>query len=94
VSNRFFFLLLLFDETDRLYGTLEDRMEKWAEQNVMFKSSSCCGMGGGGGNATKQAQTQLLKERMLVAYDLTVAFDYLHSLRLLYRDIKPGTPNV
>jgi serine/threonine protein kinase len=43
----------------------------------------CCG----GGNPA--GQKDLLKERVLVAYDLTGAFDYMHRLRLLYRDIKP-----
>ena len=32
---------------------------------------------------------QVLKERMIVAYDLAVAFMYLHENRLVYRDIKP-----
>lgn len=59
-------------------------MEKWAEQHIMLQG--CCG-----GTKNKEASTKLLIERMLVAYDLTVAFDYMHSLHLLYRDIKPGT---
>jgi serine/threonine protein kinase len=66
---------------DRLYGTLEKRMKSWMETYTMIQG--CCG----GGNPI--AKKDLLKERLLVAYDLTGAFDYMHRLRLLYRDIKP-----
>jgi len=68
-------------------------MEKWAEQNTMLKSDTKCGCAslllGTTNPQIQKASTNLLKERLLVSYDLTVAFDYLHSLRLLYRDIKP-----
>lgn len=40
-----------------------------------------------GGNVA--AQRALLKERLLVAYDLTAALGYMHEHRLLYRDVKP-----
>jgi serine/threonine protein kinase len=95
---------------DRLYGTLEDKintewMIKQLQINMDFleQSNSCCSFFCGGcfGNKTNKNNNsivqneyeyntnQLLKERLLVAYDLTVAFQYMHSLRLVYRDIKP-----
>eukprot|EP00934_Nitzschia_sp_Nitz4_P002474 Nitzschia sp. Nitz4//scaffold159_size51929//1114//2819//NITZ4_006869-RA/size51929-processed-gene-0.11-mRNA-1//-1//CDS//3329537544//2464//frame0 len=67
---------------DRLYGTLEDKMEEWEQLNSMAKG--CCGS-----VANTPAMKDLLKERLLVAYDLSTAFNYLHGHSLLYRDIKP-----
>ncbi|KAG7349944.1 protein kinase domain containing protein [Nitzschia inconspicua] len=67
---------------DRLYGTLDERMQTWIQTNAMYKG--CCGM-----TKDSVATQDLLKERLLVAYDLSVALAHMHSLRLLYRDIKP-----
>ena len=94
---------------DRLYDTLEDKMESWAQRNTLLVESAkrtmgCFGgcFGGGGSNNSPQKnevdeqlsqRLDLLKERLLVAYDLTGAFEYFHSLHLVYRDIKPGTLN-
>jgi len=114
---------------DRLYGTLEDKIdEEWVQRNHELTSQwhiskevalqktkrerFCCGWMCQSKNKKEDADddddqdhntssaanfqkryeydtTQLLKDRLLVAYDLTVAFQYMHDLRLIYRDIKP-----
>mmetsp|Transcript_11903 Transcript_11903/g.22022 ORF Transcript_11903/g.22022 Transcript_11903/m.22022 type:complete len:325 (-) Transcript_11903:1830-2804(-) len=67
---------------DRLYGTLDEKLETWIQTSNILKG--CCGM-----TKDSAAEQELLKERVLVLYDLTVAFSYMHDLSLLYRDIKP-----
>lgn len=74
------FLLL-----DRLYGTLEEKMENWAQEHAM--NQSCCGNSASSTNNTEAKN--LMTERLLICYDLSSAFNYMHGLRLLYRDIKP-----
>jgi hypothetical protein len=61
---------------DRLYGTLEDKIEGWNESKVA--NQGCC-MGLFGGE--KPALQELMKERLLVAYDLSAAINYLHDHR-------------
>ncbi|CAJ1926518.1 unnamed protein product [Cylindrotheca closterium] len=67
---------------DRLYGTLNDKIETWHQEMAML--TGCCGI-----NKKHPAFRDSLKARLLVAYDLSVAFAYLHNCRLVYRDIKP-----
>lgn len=60
---------------DRLYGTLEDKIDAWEKTLAMHKG--CCGV-------TKKnhpAVKELLKQRLLVAYDLTAALTYLHGFQ-------------
>lgn len=68
---------------DRLFGTLDQRVNAWRKV-LQQNSGKCCGFG-----KNNDVFTQVLKERMIVAYDLAVAFMYLHENRLVYRDIKP-----
>jgi len=62
-----FFLIL-----DRLYDTLEVRMEKW--QVIKKKAKGLFGLG-----SNKEALNDLMMDRLLVAYDLSAAFRYLHE---------------
>lgn len=68
-----FFIIL-----DRLYDTLEVRMEKW--QQTKKKAKGPLGMMGGLGS-NKEALKDLMMDRLLVAYDLSAAFRYLHENR-------------
>lgn len=68
---------------DRLFGTLEDKIDSWEKDLALLKG--CCGTF----KADDDKVKNLLKDRLLVAYDLTCAIHYLHENQLLYRDVKP-----
>ena len=70
---------------DRLYDTLDVRIEKWKQTKK--KAKGPLGMMAGLGS-NKEALKDLMMDRLLVAYDLSSAFRYLHENRLVYRDIK------
>lgn len=65
---------------DRLYGTLDDKIDSWHHDLTMIQG--CCGSILQKDN---EATRDLLKDRLLVAYDLSAAFHYLHS----YRYVQP-----
>ena len=69
--NDSFFIIL-----DRLYDTLEVRMQKWQETKKKAKGPLAM-FGGLGSN--KDALQELMQDRLLVAYDLSAAFRYLHE---------------
>lgn len=79
----FFFFLM-----DRLYDTLDKRMKDWAVQYKRSKGykiyGTSCSLG-----KNKQGMNELLLDRMIVAYDLSTAFRYMHKHKVVYRDIKP-----
>ncbi|KAL7507643.1 hypothetical protein ACHAXN_006213, partial [Cyclotella atomus] len=72
---------------DRLYMTLDDKMEFWKEERKNASSKHMCGcLGMGFDKATKQG---LLFQAVTVAYDLSSAMRYISGQNLVYRDTKP-----
>jgi len=69
VSPDFFIIL------DRLFGTLDQRINHWYRQNKKFKGKFL-GIG-----KKRRDLHNLMVERMTVAYDLAAAFFYLHENR-------------
>jgi hypothetical protein len=63
---------------DRLYDTLDSRIEKWKQTKK--KEKGPLGMMGGLGSH-KSALKDLMMDRLLCAYDLASAFRYLHENR-------------
>lgn len=59
---------------DRLYGTLDDKIEMWSQMSAATKG--CCG-----GSDKSPEMLNLLNERLLLAYDLSSAINYLHGVR-------------
>lgn len=73
-----FFLML-----DRLYDTLEVKLLKWKEEDRKY--TSVVGKMKGG----KEKSLNLLSDRVQFAWDIANAMEYIHSLNIIYRDMKP-----
>jgi hypothetical protein len=61
---------------DRLYMTLDDKIDEWSARQKEYQGfcfGGCCW----GANLVGQAE--LMKDRLLVAYDLSAAFSYMHK---------------
>jgi len=78
--ERSFFLIL-----DRLYDTLEDRIETWSELSARYSSLSFRFVR----DARGCKRRSLMIERMQCARDLASAVEYLHNRNVVFRDIKP-----
>jgi hypothetical protein len=73
-----FFIIL-----DRLHSTLDEEIKKWSALKKRYKGKMMGLIG-----SDKDGLKKLMVTRMTVAYDLASAFHYLHSNKLVYRDIK------
>ncbi|KAL7527620.1 hypothetical protein ACHAXR_005226 [Thalassiosira sp. AJA248-18] len=72
---------------DRLYETLENRMDAWSAEIKMATGGGLCGcLFGSVDVATKKNR---VFSAITVAYDMACALRYIHSQNLVYRDIKP-----
>jgi serine/threonine protein kinase len=78
-----------FEETffivmDRLYDTMEHRMDKWAKRH---KRNT--GLGGAIFDRKGDKKKDIMEEKLVAAFDLCAAIGHLHSRKILYRDLKP-----
>eukprot|EP00529_Nitzschia_sp_RCC80_P023815 CAMPEP_0113498982 /NCGR_PEP_ID=MMETSP0014_2-20120614/31492_1 /TAXON_ID=2857 /ORGANISM="Nitzschia sp." /LENGTH=460 /DNA_ID=CAMNT_0000393101 /DNA_START=115 /DNA_END=1497 /DNA_ORIENTATION=+ /assembly_acc=CAM_ASM_000159 len=69
---------------DRLFDILETRIEKWDKL-----SKKCSGMKGKIFDRKGEKLKDLNTDRMVAAFDLSSAVEYLHGRKIVYRDIKP-----
>jgi len=69
---------------DRLDETLPKRLNNW--MTVDRQTKGVTGLFTGG----RSKVNDLLVKRLLVAFDIASALAYLHELRVVYRDLKPG----
>lgn len=71
---------------DRLYGTLEDKIDDWS---AYLKEHSPKGvlrlLSKSKRKSHDELVKELLQERIVVAYDIASAFRYMHSHKLVYR---------
>lgn len=68
---------------DRLYDTLEKKLEKWKARN-----GRCTGLAGKLGDRKGTKALSLMEDRLVAAFDLSSAYEHLHSRNIIYRDIK------
>jgi len=68
---------------DRLYDTLQVRIDKWLGRAKRLK------LAGKLFDRKGEKKKGLYEERIVAAYDLSDAVKYLHSRDVIYRDIKP-----
>jgi serine/threonine protein kinase len=69
---------------DRLYDTLDERIDDWQEE--LKNSTTCLAMFKRGSKTKKK---RLFAERLTVARNIASAIQHLHELNVIYRDMKP-----
>lgn len=70
---------------DRLYDTLEVRIQKWAKVQKRMSGRGRLLVS----KKKREEESSLWEDRLVAAFDLSAAFAYLHSLNVIYRDCKP-----
>lgn len=69
---------------DRLYDTMDKRILKWEKSLKKYTGKLTSKLTDRDGSKA----AALLEERLVAAYDLCAAICYLHSRKIIYRDIK------
>lgn len=75
---------------DRLYGTLDEKIEEWLEVKRRNSTKGLVRLISKLKHSRQdnEALKDLMAERLVVAYDIASAFAYMHSHKIVYRDIK------
>mmetsp|Transcript_37087 Transcript_37087/g.77068 ORF Transcript_37087/g.77068 Transcript_37087/m.77068 type:complete len:525 (-) Transcript_37087:465-2039(-) len=77
-----------FIVVDRLYDTLEHKIDTWRKADI-----EACKAGGTGGfqkrSERRENKRAELVERCEIAISIAKAMEYLHSLNIIFRDLKP-----
>ena len=84
VGSPFFDVQQYFIIMDRLYDTLEHRIEKWGK-----RTSTITGVAGKLLDRKGTKMKTLVESKLVAGFDLAAAILYLHNRNILYRDLKP-----
>ena len=74
---------------DRLYGTLETKINQWVKDEQQFEHTNGGLMHRLLTNEYKNGKKHALNDRLRIALSIAQAMEYIHSLNLVYRDLKP-----